>query len=841
MKKTVLRLLAMLIAILIPAADVLSSYADGSADVAASDGEEYRWGPEVTFDGGNLVAQTDKYFFYNDEEDGLFHAMDKKKKKDIVLTDFPAANMVIYNDSLFFTDVECPISVENDNGEALSYNYGGSLYRLNGIDNLSGDLSIAKIGESDSYYYNIQADHNGFYALKASEDESHTEYVRLNTSGEELGNLYTSEDEFIVKTVESGGYLFMEVYTGEETGYILCVDRDNGTGLECTFDGICMHIVSGYILYVDNQDSFVYAVKPGETEAVVISYFPVTSMGTWCEYAMCYSAPTEKQPNSTIFAISKVSFASPFEYSYSLSVNGWINFVEIYLEDASAYTPFLPACTVPTDPPQGVPVPPYVPPTGGGNSTPVSRGGGKKPQVHYGPGYGDGSGWIKLHGPENPPPVTSTEPPVSSVETTPPIADERNNEDAVQAVRDFLNYVKWGNFDDAVYLNKEEQTKLSEAAWEDHLRAKYIKDKIRESLYSVLSVLDTSQIPIDDLEDEIYYWFKQFLDNVSFDAELEGPGNKFGVTVYAKSNGFMLLREDIIYRSGKTSNGTWIVHQIDEYYQDFEIPIKVTWSDKTKRWTVDKSDAEWFIESLLRDTTDIISYRQKPSGGGGGTDSGGNGGSGNSQAPAPGPEKKSFPNFKKIREEANKAFPSDKYRADLRAYNILMNEYQSDPAIVAIADNKCGEGGIYSVIGFMTDDNYKAARDGLRARIETLDDTFKTDKQKIEEAYKDNRISKEDRDRQIKDLEKKKDADGKALEVLEREMIKIRPIDTIEKIKSKSYYILDSTIKFGSEADVKKGESLARGANYMAHDFYAYMQNEWVALKNRYLLSPWLD
>jgi len=92
--------------------------------------------------------------------------------------------------------------------------------------------------------------------------------------------------------------------------------------------------------------------------------------------------------------------------------------------------------------------------------------------------------------------------------------------------------------------------------------------------------------------------------------------------------------------------------------------------------------------------------------------------------------------------------------------------------------------------------------------IETLDDTFKTDKQKIEDAYKDNRISKEDRDRQIKDLEKKKDADGKALEVLEREMIKIRPIGTTEKIKAKYYYILDSTIKFGSEADVKKGESL---------------------------------
>ncbi len=828
----------MLIAILIPAADALSSYADGFTEAAASESAEYRWGPEVTFDGGNLVAQTDKYFFYNDEEDGLFHAMDKKKKKDIVLTDFPAANMVIYNDSLFFTDVECPISVENDNGEALSYNYGGSLYRLNGIDDLSGDLSIAKIGESDSYYYNIQADHNGFYALKASEDESHTEYVRLNTSGEELGNLYTSEDEFIVKTVESGGYLFMEVYTGEETGYILCVDRDNGTGLECTFDGICLHIVSGYILYVDNQDSFVYAVKPGETEAKVISYFPVTSMGTWCEYAMCYSAPTEKQPNSTKFAISKVSFESPFEYSYSLSVNGWINFVEIYLEDASAYTPFLPACTVPTDPPQGVPVPPYVPPTGGGTGTPVSRGGGKKPQVHYGPGLGTGKNWIKLHGPEDPPPVTSTEPPVSSVETSPPRKDDRNNEDAVQAVRDFLNYVKWGNFDDAVYLTKDEQTKLSECAWEDHLRAKYIKDKIREALYSVLSVLDTSQIPIDDLEDEIYYWFKQFLDNVSFDAELEGPGNKFGVTVYAKSNGFMLLREDIIYRSGKTSKGTWIVHQIDEHYQDFEIPIKVTWSDKTKRWTVDKSDAEWFIESLLRDTTDIISYRQKPSGGGGsGTQ---NTGGDTSTPPEPEPEKSPFPDFKKIREEADKAFPDSKFHADLRAYNILMNEYQSIPTIAAIADNKYGNGGVYSLIGFMSDDNYKEARGMLRARIETLDDTLKSDKQKIEDAYKDNQISEKARDQQIKDLEEKKAADEKGLMALEREMIKLRQIDTKDKIRAGCYNMMDSPLTFGSKAYNERSENVARGASYMALDFYASIENEWIKIRSRYGFSPFL-
>ena len=837
MKKTVLRFLAMLIAILIPAADTLSSYADGSAEAAASESAEYRWGPEVTFDGGNLVAQTDKYFFYNDEEDGLFHAMDKKKKKDIVLTDFPAANMVIYNDSLFFTDVECPISVENDNGEALSYNYGGSLYRLNGIDDLSGDLSIAKIGESDSYYYNIQADHNGFYALKASEDESHTEYVRLNTSGEELGNLYTSEDEFIVKTVESGGYLFMEVYTGEETGYILCVDRDNGTGLECTFDGICLHIVSGYILYVDNQDSFVYAVKPGETEAKVISYFPVTSMGTWCEYAMCYSAPTEKQPNSTKFAISKVSFESPFEYSYSLSVNGWVNFVEIYLEDASAYTPFLPACTVPTDPPQGVPVPPYVPPTGGGNSTPVSRGGGKKPRVHYGPGLGTGKNWIKLHGPENPPPVSENDPPVSSVETPPPTKDERNNEDAVQAVRDFLNYVKWGNFDDAVYLTKDEQTKLSECAWEDHLRAKYIKDKIRESLYSVLSVLDTSQIPIDDLEDEIYYWFKQFLDNVSFDAELEGPGNKFGVTVYAKSNGFMLLREDIIYRSGKTSNGTWIVHQIDEHYQDFEIPIKVTWSDKTKRWTVNKSDAEWFIESLLRDTTDIISYRQKPSGGGGsGTGTGT--GSGTSQTPTPEPEKKPLPNLKKIREDADKAFPGDKYRADLRAYNVLMNEHQTDPIIAAIGNNT--DGGLHSLIGFMTEDNYKDIRETLRSNIEKLEDTNKAEKKKIEDAYKNNQISEKERDQQLKDLKEKNETDAEALKALEREMIKIRQDGMLEKLKAGYYNTTDWFRSFSDSAEAKRNQNIARGLKNMSPDIYSSMQKEWKLLGSRYGVSPFL-
>ena len=82
MKKIRICLTAILLAISVFAGDLMSVYAFGDKTVspAVIDSYDYNslsWGPELTFDSGSLVAQTDEYFFFNDTEDGVLHARGK--------------------------------------------------------------------------------------------------------------------------------------------------------------------------------------------------------------------------------------------------------------------------------------------------------------------------------------------------------------------------------------------------------------------------------------------------------------------------------------------------------------------------------------------------------------------------------------------------------------------------------------------------------------------------------------------------------------------------------------------------------------------------------------------
>ena len=52
--------------------------------------------------------------------------------------------------------------------------------------------------------------------------------------------------------------------------------------------------------------------------------------------------------------------------------------------------------------------------------------------------------------------------------------------------------------------------------------------------------------------------------------------------------------------------------------------------------------------------------------------------------------------------------------------------------------------------------------------------------------------------------------------------------------------MMDSPLTFGSKAYNERNENVARGASYMALDFYASIENEWIKIRSRYGFSPFL-
>ncbi|SDA38631.1 hypothetical protein SAMN02910368_00186 [Lachnospiraceae bacterium G11] len=285
------------------------------------------------YDSGSLISQDDQFIYYNDESFGGLCAEDKDSGDKIKLTDYPVANINVHNNSLFFTDMEDSIGFDSSIAvDMYEQRFGGGLYRVDNLSSLKSGFNVKQIGSSNNSYYNLKYDDNGFYGLIMHDDET-TEYVKLDDEGDVNGYISLGDGDTIVNSIELNGYLYLEVITDNAEdesygGYILCVDRDGGSGKKTKVSGMNMHLVSGRIVFQSPIDFYLYAIEPGRDEAYVISFFAIRSFYKWGEFLVCIGeAPIGASFNMWI---SKDLCIEPFEYTSINPVNGWFNMIECF-------------------------------------------------------------------------------------------------------------------------------------------------------------------------------------------------------------------------------------------------------------------------------------------------------------------------------------------------------------------------------------------------------------------------------------------------------------------------------------------------------------------------------
>ena len=287
---------------------------------------------EDTYDGGSFVAQNDEWLFFSDKNTGCFCALNKSNKSQYTLAEFPAANIVVHGNTLYFTDVSATTTTTTSLGMGYGETrYGGHLYKIDNISKIASGVSIQEIGYSESAYYNLKFDNNGFFALMSMDDET-TEYVQLDESGQVTGYLSTESGEAIVNSIEIGGFLYLEIMTDNSNdeaygGYILCIDRDNGSGKRTAIYGMNMHLVSNRIVFQSTSDFYLYAIEPGNDSAYVISFYPVYNFSVSSNVIYCkgYSSYA-----GVSFVITKDTWFMPFSATRFVGVNGWKNMIEVW-------------------------------------------------------------------------------------------------------------------------------------------------------------------------------------------------------------------------------------------------------------------------------------------------------------------------------------------------------------------------------------------------------------------------------------------------------------------------------------------------------------------------------
>lgn len=313
---------------------------------------------EELYDDGLLIAEDDRFIYFNRAEDDCLCAENKETGKVTKLADFAAANINVANGALYFTDMsESFTTAATNNTGVCEHRYGGKMYKVDNLSNLENSFELRQIGNSDMAYYNLKYDENGFFALGMYEDNT-TEYLKLDDEGDEAGYLGVDYGETIVNAIELNGWLYLEVMTENDEGetyegFILCIDRDNGSGKKTSIGGMYMHQVSGCVVFQSTKDGYLYAINPGEDKAYVISYYAVQNFYVAVDNIVCMGVrPSGFKVN---FMINKDYWLTPYHHTWTVPVNGWKNAIEVYRATPTITIP--PTTPTPVD----VTITPYPP------------------------------------------------------------------------------------------------------------------------------------------------------------------------------------------------------------------------------------------------------------------------------------------------------------------------------------------------------------------------------------------------------------------------------------------------------------------------------------------------
>lgn len=304
------------------------------------EGREIIYWKENVREQGGFYEICGDWLYYVDPAKYCLYAINMETEKKVKITNYPVANLNVYNNVLYCTDLSGSLmDIRLDPTSLTDVTLGGKLYKMEAADNPSKKSELVNIGEEGMAYYNLDFDQDGFFCLEGYEGlmGKDLEYAKLNENGEQIGSLSLAPEDEIVKSYEQDGYVYLEVdhidpETGVNAGYVLKFDRDNGTGSREFIFGENLQAYNGDINYISTEDNYLYQIPDGYADAKRISVTPVSTYNIDDGMILAISAA-----GNVAIAIAEEEELQPFAISTTAPAGGMTNYIEPVTRSDSMY------------------------------------------------------------------------------------------------------------------------------------------------------------------------------------------------------------------------------------------------------------------------------------------------------------------------------------------------------------------------------------------------------------------------------------------------------------------------------------------------------------------------
>ena len=294
-----------------------------------------------------LTDQSDpnKFFAENEDwifgpasgENGFLTATSKKSNKVIPLADFTAANIIIFDNALYFTDTNYELYSEyKEYALPSDRKVGGGFYRISNIDlldQLTTNPQYHRFGNDTYRVFQVDTDGNDIYALTMYQNDQGRyvgEYFRMDADAHSVGTIRPmGEGDTFVSAAATDTHLYLEVCHMDGSAYntnqILCIDKNGRIEDARCWNGTGLTTCDGSVIFQSTEDMFLYVMDESGTKAKVISQYPVASYVTQNGYIDAIAA----NDLAVNFRISNHLTDSPFEDTSLLFVGDWGNMIDV--------------------------------------------------------------------------------------------------------------------------------------------------------------------------------------------------------------------------------------------------------------------------------------------------------------------------------------------------------------------------------------------------------------------------------------------------------------------------------------------------------------------------------
>ncbi|MBQ0041846.1 MAG: hypothetical protein KBS85_00810 [Lachnospiraceae bacterium] len=289
-------------------------------------------------DPNKFFAENEDWIFGPaDDETGFLVATSKKTDKVIPLADFYAANIIIFDNSLYFTDTNYELYSDYKDYQLPSdRKVGGAFYRISNIDSLdklTTNPQYHRFGNDTYRVFQVETDGSDIYALTLCQNEQGRyvgEYFRLDADAQSVGTIRPMGDrDTFVASATTATHLYLEVCHMDDSSYntnqILCIDKSGRIEDTRCMNGTGLSTCDGKVVFQSTEDMYLYAMDESGTKAKVISQYPVASFVTQNGYIDAIAA----NDLAVNFRITDRLPDSPFEETSLLYVGDWGNMVDV--------------------------------------------------------------------------------------------------------------------------------------------------------------------------------------------------------------------------------------------------------------------------------------------------------------------------------------------------------------------------------------------------------------------------------------------------------------------------------------------------------------------------------